>query len=110
MPEAQACAYCGVRRAVNQDHVVPRAMVRRYNRYSPLEKPSIPPEWLVTVPSCFPCNIRKGPRRLVPPSWEKQVPKLNRFFGGVPWRVWTGDPLELAYREAWMPLAAEAWK
>lgn len=86
------------------DHVVPRSLVRRYNRYAPIEAPSIPPEWLDTVPACFKCNIRKGPRRLVPPSWEKCVEKMNAFFGGVPFRVWHGDPSEPAYAEAWTPL------
>ena len=98
------CAYCGERRAVNQDHVIPRAVLRRYNRHSPIDAPSVPAEWLITVPSCFECNIRKGPRRLVPSSWEKYVPKLNKFFGGVEWRVWRGDPSEPAYAQPWVKL------
>jgi 5-methylcytosine-specific restriction endonuclease McrA len=95
------CAYCQAARAVNWDHVVPRSLVRRYNRSAPLDAPSIPAEWLVVVGACFACNIRKGSRRLVPPSWAKQVHALNRFFGGTPFRVWAGDTKEPAFAEAW---------
>lgn len=93
-----ACAYCGAR-AVNKDHVIPRQVVRTYNRRAPLDAPSIPAEWLETVPACFACNMRKGSRRLVPPSWGKRVEKLNKFFGGTPWRVWHGGTDEPAFRE-----------
>lgn len=102
------CAYCQEARAVNRDHVIPRHIIRVYNRHAPLEAPSIPAEWLETVPSCFACNIRKGHRRLVPPSWEKRLSRLNKFFGGVPWRVWHGDPKEDVFRLAWTPDLAKA--
>lgn len=83
-----ACAYCGVRRAVNQDHVIPRMIVKRQN--ADLRRPSIPADLLVTVPSCFDCNMRKGVRRLVPPSWKKHLSRLNKLQCGT-WRVWDGS-------------------
>ena len=93
------CAYCQTRRGYTKDHVIPRALLRRYNRTAPLEAPSIPPKWLDTVPCCLECNVRKATRRLVPPSWERQVTALNRFFPGVPWRVWHGDVSEPAFAQ-----------
>lgn len=93
------CAYCGARRAVNREHVIPRSLVRTYNRYAPIDAPSIPAEWLAVVGACFDCNTRKGNRRLVPPAWANRINQLNRFFPGTPWRVWDGDPLSPAFRE-----------
>ena len=90
------CAYCGAP-AVNGDHVIPRSVVRSYNRSAPTGAPSIPNEWLTVVAACFACNIRKGPRRLVPPSWAARVNELNHFFGGTPFRVWHGDPSAPAF-------------
>lgn len=95
-----ACVYCG-KPAVNGEHVIPRALVRKYNATAPEEAPSIPAEWLVVEPSCFNCNIRKGTRRLVPPSWKHRIAAMNRFFGGVEWRIWSGDPADPAYAKAW---------
>ena len=95
----EPCAYCRERPAVNGDHVIPRALVRSYNRSAPVDAPSIPSKWLAVVPSCFSCNIRKGTRRLVPPSWSSQIKALDRFFGGTPFRVWDGDPMSPAFRE-----------
>lgn len=98
-----ACAYCGVRRGVNQDHVVPASVAKKF-RHAPgacpcaLHERKIPEEWLVTVDACFECNNRKGARRLVPPSWGDKVDALNEFFGGTPWRVWDGDPKSEAFR------------
>lgn len=79
---ASACSYCGTRRAVNQDHVVPKTMRKRYD---------VPAELLLTVPACFECNIRKGTRKLVPPSWADKIPALKDALPGR-WRVWNGDP------------------
>lgn len=94
-----ACAYCRTRGAVNRDHVVPRQLARKYreNRRA-ATRPRIPDELLGTVPCCFDCNIRKGTRRLVPPSWENKLDTLNEFFGGSPFRVWDGNPMSLSYR------------
>lgn len=100
IPVEGPCAYCRKRRAVNRDHVIPRSVLRTYNATAPDDAPSVPPEWLVEVASCFECNILKGRRRLVPPSWAKQVDELNRFFGGTPWRTWSGDIRDTAYRMA----------
>lgn len=105
-----ACAYCG-KPAVNEDHVVPKSLRRRVKQdaawrkrrmprstgYAALRE--VPAELLKTVPACFGCNIRKGSRRLVPPSWASKVPLLNEYFPGVPWRVWTGGVDEPAYAE-----------
>ena len=82
-PVSGVCAYCGTRRAVNRDHVVPKAL--RKNRGV------LPMHLLITEPSCFECNIRKGQRHLVPPSWAHLVDELNEVVGGAPWRVWDGD-------------------
>ena len=83
-----ACAYCG-NPAVNMDHVIPKSVARRY---------LVPIDLLATVPSCFTCNIRKGTRKLVPPSWADKIPALKAAIPGR-WRVWSGDPLEPAFRE-----------
>ena len=86
------CAYCQERRAVNADHVVPKSLRRKYKQHRKREaRPRIPHELLGTEPACFSCNIRKGARRLVPPSWAEKVPLLNAFFGGTPFRVWDGS-------------------
>jgi len=95
------CAYCGLRRAVNLDHVVPKSTpLWKYRR----DLVEIPPaiahgELTATVPACFDCNIRKGARRLVPPSWADKIDALNDYFGGTPWRVWDGNPQAAAFRE-----------
>lgn len=97
------CSYCGLRRACNRDHVVPKSFVRKWTlTHGPEREHAIPADFLLTVPSCLECNVRKGTRRLVPPSWAGKVKRLNRFFGGVPFRTWDGDPMSDAYRETWM--------
>lgn len=73
------------------DHVVPRSLARRH---------TLPPHLAATEPACFECNIRKGTRKLVPPSWENSIPALKEAIPG-PWRVWHGTTSEPAYREAW---------
>lgn len=85
-----ACAYCGVRRGVTRDHVVPRSVAKKHH---------VPTYLTATVPSCFECNIRKGQRRLVPPSWEEHLSALHHYIPGTPWRVWRGGTQEPAYRE-----------
>lgn len=84
------CAYCQTRDAVNKDHVVPKSLRRAH---------TIPDEFQGTVPACFSCNMRKGQRRLVPPSWAHLIPQLNEHFGGTPWRTWDGNPMSPAFRE-----------
>ena len=74
---AVSCAYCG-KPAVHMDHIVSKSMRRRH------------PGWEdVTVPACFACNMRKGTRRLVPPSWKDRLDELP---GTRPWKVWDGKP------------------
>jgi hypothetical protein len=93
------CAYCGAdaSRGFNQDHVVPKSLRKRL-RQQGIE---LPEELCGTVWACVPCNIRKGTRKLVPPSWENKIPALKDLIPGQ-WRVWRGDPSEPAYREAWV--------
>ena len=86
------CAYCGTERAVNSDHVIPKYLAKRH--------PELPQELTATVPSCFPCNIRKGTRKLVPESWADKIPALKDAIPGS-WRVWHGSTQEDSYREAW---------
>lgn len=91
------CEYCRVKRADTRDHVVPRSVLRTYNATAPVEAPSVPEKWLVEVPCCSACNLRKGRRRLVPPSWGREVPAMIKFFG-VPWAVWDGNPASDAFK------------
>lgn len=89
------CAYCRERYAVNRDHVVPKS----YRKHRPTD--SIPTHLRETVPACFQCNLRKGTRRLVPPSWADRLDELNEVLPGVPWRVWDGNPKAPAFSEVW---------
>ena len=74
------CSYCGKARAVHSDHIVSKSMRRRY------------PGWDdVTVPSCFPCNILKGTRQIVPMDYEP----FDQLPGTRPWMRWDGDPKKL---------------
>ena len=75
-----ACAYCG-ERAIHLDHLVSRAMRRRHSGWED-----------ATVPSCGPCNWRKGTRRLVPMDYEP----FDKLPGTRPWMRWNGDPKELS--------------
>lgn len=51
----------------------------------------IPAELLVTVPSCFRCNMLKGDSRLVPHTWADRLDLLNELLPGTPWRTWDGS-------------------
>ena len=84
------CSYCGVRRAVHLDHVVPKS----YRR-----KAAIHPVLAGTVPACFRCNSLKGTRRLIPASWADKLTLLSIEYPGTPWRVWDGDTMSPAFRE-----------
>ena len=87
------CAYCGSRPAVNADHVVPKALRKTLReKYG-----SLPEELRGTVPACMACNVRKGTRKLVPPSWADYIPILKEFIPGQ-WRVWDGNPMSASYR------------
>lgn len=86
------CSYCGVRRAVNADHVVPKSLQKKLRQRGVV----LPTELKGTVPSCFECNMRKATRKLVPPSWEDRIPALVAAVPGQ-WRVWRGDVRERAF-------------
>ena len=85
------CAYCGAR-AVNADHVIPKAVLRRWSVGRRTEgRPRLPRDFRhVTVPSCFKCNIAKGTRLLIPESWADRLDELNDLGIGT-YRVWRGD-------------------
>ena len=76
------CSYCGTAKAIHSDHIFSRALRRRF------------PAFTDTVPSCAPCNWRKGTSHFVPPSWESRIPELEELTGKK-WAVFTGDPKEL---------------
>ena len=93
------CAYCGRNLEImggNKDHVVPRQVAKNYQRHH--KGQHLPAELRVTVWSCFPCNIRKGTRKLVPMTWADKIPELKELMGGD-WRVWDGNPMSPAFRE-----------
>ena len=82
------CEYCGQRRAVNRDHVVPKSLQKRYY---------LPAYLSGTVGSCFECNIRKGTRALVPSSWAEHISALKEYIPQRHWREWDGDPKSPAF-------------
>lgn len=92
------CAYCGVRRAGNRDHVIPKSVLARAVRDATLgvrakDPLKNAPNWLQeTVASCFQCNMRKGTRRLCPPSWRHRLRRLNALGLGT-FQVWDGGKL-----------------
>jgi 5-methylcytosine-specific restriction endonuclease McrA len=88
----QPCAYCGKAPGTTQDHVVPKSFYRR-------KRIAVPAALSGTVPCCPPCNLLKVTRRLIPRTWRHLIPLLTETFPGTPWRVWTGDVNEPAYRE-----------
>ena len=72
------CSYCGTARAVHRDHIFSKALRRRF------------PEWEnVTVPACYRCNMVRGTRRLLPPSWADREQELEELTGKC-WFVWNG--------------------
>lgn len=91
------CAYCGIEPAIHLDHVVPKSL-RKTHRAA---YDALPPELKATVRACFSCNLRKGTRRLAPPSWAGHVDTLNTLLPGTAWRVWRGGVREPAFAEAW---------
>lgn len=87
------CAYCGIRRAVNRDHVVPRSLQRKC---AEINGRLLPEHLSGTVKSCFSCNMLKGTRKLVPQSWAHKIPELKDLLPGE-WRVWQGGVHEHAF-------------
>ena len=75
------CVYCG-KPAVQQDHIFSKALRRRF------------PDFTDTVPACFKCNMLKGTRCLIPPSWAHRQAELEELTSKR-WQVWAGDPREL---------------
>ena len=72
------CAYC-LGRATTMDHLIPKAERRRHGIADDDER--------YLVACCLTDNLRKGTRRLVPPSWKDRLDELP---GTRPWKVWTG--------------------
>ena len=70
------CAYCG-ERAVHMDHIFSRALRRRF------------PDFTDVVPACYRCNMVRGTRRLLPPSWADRQAELEAMTGKR-WKVWDG--------------------
>lgn len=95
----ETCAYCGGPESLgfNRDHVVPKSLQKKLRQ---MGKP-LPPHLCGTVWSCWPCNIRKGARHLIPESWADRLDELNNIISGTPFRVWHGDTSEEAYSKAW---------
>lgn len=86
----ERCAYCG-KQAAHIDHVVPRSERKKFNFRRIGKRGMIPDEFMGLEPACISCNLNKGQRRLVPPSWAHLVDAMNEFFGGNRWRTWNGD-------------------
>ncbi len=75
------CSYCRKARAVHQDHIFSKALRRRF------------PDWEnITVPACYHCNMIRGTRRLLPPSWADREAELEELTGRC-WFVWNGEPM-----------------
>ncbi len=70
------CSYCKAAPSIHLDHIVPKALRRRHKGFDDL-----------TVPSCGPCNWRKGTRRLVPMDYEP----FDELPGVRPWKRWDGS-------------------
>ena len=89
------CAYCANAKAVQRDHVIPYSLAQKY----PHIYAFLPERLKVLVPACITCNINKGTRRLVPPHLADLIPDLAEAYPGTPWRVWSGDPSEPAFKD-----------
>ncbi len=76
------CSYCLEAPAIHSDHIFSKALRRRF------------PEWDMTVPACFDCNILKGTRRLLPPSYAHRQQEIEGLTGKR-WKVWDGSRAEL---------------
>ena len=71
------CAYCGIRRGVQWDHLITRNQARRaVNAARWREDPKY------KVRSCMECNIAKGPRLRVPESMAHLIPELEAITDG----------------------------
>ena len=86
------CSYCG-RRAQCRDHVVPKSL------WVTVSAVRWPCDLTGTVPACNDCNMRKGTRALLPPSWAPRIAALSELFPSRAWRVWDGDSHSPAYTE-----------
>ena len=73
------CVYCQKARGIHDDHIMSSALRRRF------------PDWAdTTVPACLNCNLAKGTRHLIPPSWSDRLKELEELTGKK-WKVWRGD-------------------
>ncbi len=79
------CQYCGsIARTI--DHILSKAESRRQGIARDDEA------WIVAC--CHDDNLRRGTRRLLPPSWAHRQQELEELTGKK-WAVFTGDPREL---------------
>lgn len=83
------CAYCGGR-ATCADHAIPRVIRKKLRNAGKV----VAAELLELVAACVSCNLGKGPRKLVPPSWSRHITALNALGFGR-WRVWDGSQAAL---------------
>lgn len=80
------CQYCG-KRAVQRDHVYPVRLKRRCERAG-IDREALENQ----VACCMKCNVEKGNRCLVPPSWADRIPELEEAIGKV-FHVFDGEPV-----------------
>ena len=83
------CAYCGVRRAVQTDHLITRNQARRSVNASRWRND---PKYKVR--SCMECNMAKGPRLRVPKSLAHLIDELEAITDGK-YATFSGDARDL---------------
>lgn len=81
------CAYCREAPATEIDHIFSKAEGRRAG----ISRDDV----LWQVPSCHPCNMRKGTLRRLPESMAHMLPEAVELSKGKPWWTWNGDPKTL---------------
>lgn len=79
------CAYCGVRRGHQTDHLITKNQARRSHAAAAVREDA-----RFKVKSCSFCNEAKGVRLCVPPSHEQHIAELEAITHGT-YRVWNGD-------------------
>ena len=83
--DGAVCACCGCW-GDTIDHILSRAERRRQGISAYDDR--------YIVVACKRDNLRKGTRRLIPPSWAHRQAELEELTNKQ-WQVWAGDPREL---------------